>query len=144
MHRTLPTGAYGMGNNPHWSDQVEEHDFAAAEDYLSLVIASSLAEEASKALRAASPQTRKAKDLLRAAALPLLPIAHEHVANDLKKVRDGKPLSPVLLVRGNAAASMPLIIADGYHRVCASTYLDEDLEVPCRIVDLNDAGSTYR
>jgi len=27
-------------------------------------------------------------------------------------------------------------IADGYHRVCASYHLDEDTEIPCRLVDL--------
>jgi len=26
-----------------------------------------------------------------------------------------------------------LVIADGYHRVCAIYYLSEDLEIPCRI-----------
>jgi hypothetical protein len=31
---------------------------------------------------------------------------------------------------------VPLHIADGYHRVCASYYLDEDTDIPCRIVGL--------
>ena len=26
--------------------------------------------------------------------------------------------------------------ADGYHRICASYHLNEDAEIPCRIVDL--------
>jgi hypothetical protein len=26
--------------------------------------------------------------------------------------------------------------ADGYHRICASYHLDEDADIPCRIVDL--------
>ena len=39
-------------------------------------------------------------------------------------------LSPILLVR----SENKLIIADGYHRLCAIYYLSEDLEVPCRIV----------
>ena len=29
-----------------------------------------------------------------------------------------------------------LQIADGYHRVCASYHLDENADIPCRIVDL--------
>jgi hypothetical protein len=51
------------------------------------------------------------------------------VASDLQKVKFGKKLSPVLLVQG-----IPLWVADGYHRVCASYHLDEKVEVPCRIV----------
>ena len=47
----------------------------------------------------------------------------------------GEPLSPVLLVRGRAAAGTPLVVADGYHRICASYHLDEDADIPCRLVD---------
>jgi hypothetical protein len=31
---------------------------------------------------------------------------------------------------------LPLIVADGYHRICASYHLDEDADIPCRITDL--------
>ena len=79
---------------------------------------------------------RKAKDLLRASRLPVLPPDNLHVARDLKKVRDGKGLSPVLLVRGQLAAEVALTVADGYHRICASYHLDEDADIPCRIADL--------
>jgi hypothetical protein len=59
-----------------------------------------------------------------------------HVARDLKKVKVGKRLSPVLLVRGQLASEVPLTVADGYHRICASYHLDEDADIPCRMVDL--------
>jgi hypothetical protein len=39
------------------------------------------------------------KDILRAAGLPCLPADNEGVAAKLAKVRDGKPLAPVMLVR---------------------------------------------
>jgi hypothetical protein len=55
---------------------------------------------------------------------------------DLKKVNAGKGLSPVLLVRGQLASEIPLTVADGYHRICASYHLDEDADIPCRITDL--------
>jgi hypothetical protein len=71
-----------------------------------------------------------AKDILRAADLPLLGTEDSEVAADLAKVQDGKVLSPVLLVAG-----APLLIADGYHRVCASYHLDEKALVACRIVE---------
>ncbi len=70
-----------------------------------------------------------AKDILRAAGLPLLAPDDPEVAADLAKVKLGKKLSPVLLVQG-----VPLWVADGYHRVCASYHLDEKTPVPCRIV----------
>ena len=55
------------------------------------------------------------------------------VKKDMKKVARGKPLSPVLLVRGRANEA--LIVGDGYHRICASYHLDEDIEISCRMVD---------
>ncbi len=51
------------------------------------------------------------------------------VAADFKKVKQGDKLSPVLLVQG-----VPLWVADGYHRICASYHLDEKTQVPCRVV----------
>ena len=86
-------------------------------------------------LRATAPVRRKAKDLLRASRLPVLPPDNFDVARDLKKVKEGKGLSPVLLVRGQLASEVPLTVADGYHRICASYHLDEDAGIPCRIAD---------
>jgi hypothetical protein len=67
--------------------------------------------------------------------LPLLDIGNPHVARDLKKVHDGKRLSPVLLVRGDGGRGLPLIVADGYHRICASWHINENTIIPCRIAD---------
>jgi hypothetical protein len=78
----------------------------------------------------------RAKDILRAARLQLLPADDPEVARDLKHVSKGKPLSPILLVRGELSLDRPLQIADGYHRLCASYHLSQDTEIPCRLVDL--------
>jgi hypothetical protein len=51
-------------------------------------------------------------------------------------VAAGEQLSPVLLVRGQAKKGLALLVADGYHRICASYHLDEDADIPCRLVDL--------
>jgi hypothetical protein len=120
----------------HWKDEPDEHDYPAAHDYLTLVLEESAASAAVAALRAAPLERRKAKDLLRASRLDLLPVDNVHVAKDLKKVREGDQLSPVLLVRGRAGDGVALIVADGYHRVCASHHLDEDADIPCRLADL--------
>jgi hypothetical protein len=40
------------------------------------------------------------------------------VRKDLAKVKKGEKLSPVLLLRGSLTSSVPLTVADGYHRIC--------------------------
>jgi hypothetical protein len=112
-------------------EEPEEHDYPAAQAYLSLLMDPAEAARLVKSLEEANDLVRhKAKDILRASGLPLLPEDNKHVASDLGKVKSGKKLSPVLLVRGE-----PLQIADGYHRVCASYHVDENADIPCRIVD---------
>ena len=123
-----------MPPTEHWQEEPEEHDFPAAADYLSLVADAGVVAKAVEALRSAETTHRKAKDLLRASRLGLLPADNVHVQKDLAKVAAGKRLSPVLLVRGRGDKSVPLTVADGYHRICASHHLDEDADVPCRLV----------
>jgi hypothetical protein len=119
-----------------WKDDPDDHDYPAAEAYLSLLLPPAGAKRVVRRLRAAPLERRKAKDLLRASGLPVLAPDNSHVALDLQKVKTGKPLSPVLLLRGDLASGVPLTIADGYHRICASYHLDEDTDIPCRIVGL--------
>jgi hypothetical protein len=118
----------------HWKDEPEDHDYPAAADYLSLIAQENVVEAVVEALRSAETVHRKAKDLLRASRLGLLPPDNVHVKKDLAKVADGKRLSPVLLVRGRGDKGNVLTVADGYHRICASHHLDEDADVPCRLV----------
>ena len=125
-----------MPATERWKTQPDAHDYPAASDYLSLVFRTGAATAAVKALRRAPIVHRKAKDLLRAAQLEALPPDNVHVAKDLAKVKQGELLSPVLLVRGLARRGVPMTVADGYHRICASYHLDEDADIPCRIVDL--------
>jgi hypothetical protein len=117
-----------------WKDAPEEHDFPAAMEYLTLLFESQAAASLVKKLKKAPTIRRKAKDLMRASGLNLLPRENSHVSADLKKIKKRKLLSPVLLVRGNGAAGAPLIVADGFHRVCASWFSDENLPIACRLV----------
>jgi hypothetical protein len=119
----------------HWKEEPDEHDYPAAESYLSLIVQPDAADEVVARLRKADVQHFKAKDLLRASRLALLPAENFHVAADLRKVKHGQPLSPVLLVRGKMAQDVALTVADGYHRICASYVLNEDADIPCRMVD---------
>jgi hypothetical protein len=117
-----------------WLAEPEAHDFDAAADYLSMVGEPDVVAKTVDALRAAKPTHRKAKDILRAAGLGLLPTSNPHVKADLAKIHADKPLSPILLVRGNAMHDVRLQIADGYHRVCASYVTDENTPIPCLLV----------
>ena len=128
-----------VASKEHWKQAPDQHDYPAAEDYLSLVTSPAEAKSLARRLRVAPIVHRKAKDLLRASRLPVLAPDNFHVAKDLKKVAAGGLLSPVLLVRGMLRADMPLIVADGYHRICASYHLDEDADIPCRVADLGRA-----
>jgi hypothetical protein len=119
-----------------WSLAPASHDYDAAADYLSLLFDAVTIRTIVRRLRAASPTTKKAKDLLRASELALLPIDDKELARDLKKVKKGEQLSPVLLVRGGLYHDRLLTVADGYHRICASYQIDEDADIPCHIADL--------
>jgi hypothetical protein len=122
-------------DKPIWMDAPEPHDFDAARHYLGLVLALELADTLVARLRTSPMQFFQAKDLLRASQLPLLGRDNEHVKSDFHKVDNGTLLSPVLLVRGRVG-SYPLLVADGYHRICTSYHLDENTPIPCGIADM--------
>jgi hypothetical protein len=116
-----------------WKNETDEHDYPAAQAYLSLIAPPDVVDPIVADLRSAEIVHQKAKDILRASGLALLDVDNPHVASDLKKIRKGRELSPVLLVRGDLASDRPLQIADGYHRVCASYHVDENTDIPCRL-----------
>jgi hypothetical protein len=116
--------------NVKWLETPEVHDFPAAADYLALLASAKSVKKLTEQLKAAAVTHQKAKDILRAARLSLLPVDNPHVAADLAKIQNGQPLSPILLVRGDLTTGVPLQIADGYHRVCASYHTDENTDIP--------------
>jgi hypothetical protein len=120
--------------NVIWLGKPTAHDFPAAADYLDLLADSKTVKKLAKRLKAGTVVHKLAKDILRAAQLNLLPTDNPHVAADLAKIKKGEPLSPILLVRGDFATGVPLQIADGYHRVCASYHTDENTDIPVVIV----------
>ncbi|RJQ75904.1 hypothetical protein [Amycolatopsis panacis] len=120
-----------------WLDEPQHHDYPAAASYLALIAEPDLVDHVVKKLRNShNAAFFKAKDILRAAALALLPADDPHVHSDLRKIHDHKDLSPILLVRGDLRAGIALQIADGYHRVCASYHTDENTDIPCRIASI--------
>ncbi len=121
-----------------WKDVPDDHDYPAAASYLSLCIDSESADKLVARLRKAPIERHKAKDLLRSSRLDLLPLDDPSVVRDLVKVIRGARLSPVLVIRGDLDRGEPSVIADGYHRMCASYHLSENETVPCRIIDRAD------
>ena len=113
-----------------WLEKPAEHDFPAAADYLAMLADPATVSALVDRLCAATVEHKKAKDILRAARPQLLPRDNAHVVSDLAKIKKGQPLSPILLVRGNFTAGLALQIADGYHRVCASYYTNENTDIP--------------
>jgi len=123
-------------NKLRWRRSPTTKDFRAAKAYLSLVLSDAQAAAIVRRLKRAPTTYQKPKDLERASGVKLLPPDDPEVRKKPKKSHDGKPLTPVLLVRGSASHGRPLIIGDGYHRICASYHVDREADVPCRIVDL--------
>lgn len=115
-----------------WITDVEEHDYPAAQSYLSLIYSEDIVTEVIAKLRGTSVVQFKAKDIFRAAQLSLLGVSNSHVKKDREKILKGKSLSPLLLLRD--AQNGKLVIADGYHRLCAIYSFDEDALIHCKIV----------
>jgi hypothetical protein len=114
-----------------WLTKPQEHDYTAAVSYLSLLYEEPTAAAHVDKLKRASMSKRKAKDIFRASRLSLLGVSNFHVKKDRKKIKAGTALSPLLLIRDTSNGKV--IIADGYHRLCAVYSYDEDAVVPCKI-----------
>jgi hypothetical protein len=115
-----------------WQDQPDEHDSAAAADHLGLPAGKDHVEALLACLRSAPLTHNTAKDILRAARLPLLAANDPEVRLDVAKATAGIPLSRVLPIRGDRHARVPAQIADGHHRVCGSHHTHEDTHIPAR------------
>jgi len=115
-----------------WLDDVEEHDYPAAESYLRIIYDDKRVKQVVRKLRKAATVEFKAKDIFRASSLSLLGVSNSHVAKDSQKISKKTPLSPLLLVRDSSLSKV--IIADGYHRMCAIYMVNEDAMIRCKIV----------
>ena len=115
-----------------WLAEPEDRDYPAALAYLTLTYEAPDAARLVTRLKQAGMSSFAAKDIFRASGLSLLGISNSHVTKDRQKIEAGKVLSPLLLVRD--AGRRSLIVADGYHRLCAVYSFDEDARIPCKLV----------
>ena len=116
----------------HWLKEPETHNYPAAESYLRLIFDDKKSKAFVEDLKTTTMTKFKAKDIFRASGLSLLGISNSHVKNNLKKIENGKYLSPILLVRDSVNGKV--IIADGYHRLCSVYRLNSCAEIPCKII----------
>src|SRR5450755_1667668 len=118
-----------------WKKDVVDHDFDAAEAFLSIRLNPEKAKRLVQRLRQAQVTERRANDILRASGREPLPLNDPGVLKDLVKVASGGNLSPVLIVSFDDGGE----IADGYHRVSLTYALDPFAAVPLRIASLSSA-----
>jgi hypothetical protein len=112
-----------------WAAEVADHDYAAAQAYLSLKLGEEAVAKAVQRLKKASLTTRRANDILRAAGLTAAPLDDPGVMKDLIKAIEGDQLSPVLVLSGKKGSD----IADGFHRVSLVYRLDPFAEIPLKL-----------
>lgn len=117
-----------------WLGEPEHQNYPAALSYLSLIYRPKTAKAIVAKLEAAVVSEYKAKDVFRASALSLLGVSNSHVERDRKKIKQGERLSPILLVRDTVHGKV--VVADGYHRLCAIYSFDEDAVVRCKTCSL--------
>ena len=115
-----------------WFKEPQKHDYPAAVSFLSLVMAPQAAEDVVCRMQEAGMSKFAAKDIFRASTLSQLGISNSHVERDRSRIIRNEKLSPLLLVRDERRGK--LVIADGYHRLCAVYSFDEDASIPCKIV----------
>jgi hypothetical protein len=121
--------ASGCGVRIKWADHVADHDYAAAEAYLSLKLGHDAVAKAVKQLREATLTTRRANDILRAAGLTAAALDDPGVMKDMIRAIEGQRLSPVLVISGKKSAD----IADGFHRISLVYRLDPYAAVPLKL-----------
>ena|ERR1035437_5480609 len=115
-----------------WLKEVEENDYLAADSYLRIIYTSAKVTEMVARLKGAAIVEFKAKDIFRASQLSLLGESNSHVEKERKKIIKGVSLSPLVLVRDENNGKV--VIADGYHRLCAIYGFDEDAVIRCKII----------
>jgi hypothetical protein len=115
-----------------WLNEPEKHNYPAALSYLCLLYDEKAASTYIEQLQLGPIVEFKAKDIFRASGLSLLGISNIHIEKNRQKIESGHSISPLLLIRSSINGRV--IVADGYHRLCAIYSYDEDAVIPCKIV----------
>lgn len=115
-----------------WLSEPADKDYPQAESFLLLFYKAKVAGALIKKLKHAEMSKFAAKDILRASETLIAEVHAFDWVEQKREIQQGTPLSPLLLVRQDNGRH--LIVADGFHRLCAAFATDQDVTVPCKIV----------
>ncbi|KAF3996126.1 hypothetical protein [Glaciimonas immobilis] len=115
-----------------WLSAPAKSDFTSAETFLQLLYKPKNCRHLAKKLKRAKMSKFAAKDILRASATPISEVQAFDWVKQKKEIAQHKPLSPILIVRQKNG--QPLLIVDGFHRLCALFAADQEVNVRCKIV----------
>jgi hypothetical protein len=115
----------------NWLNTPVDEDYASAARYLSLLFKPRRCRKLVRKLRAATLSEYPAKDILRASRTRMSEVDEFDWGRQQQQIRQGEALGPILIVRQNDGSG--LIVADGFHRMCALFAEDELIKVPCKI-----------
>lgn len=115
-----------------WLSDVEERDYPAAESYLSILYGKKVVAKMIANFRRAAVVKYRTVDIFRACELPLQSASNAQVKEQRQKISNGKKLSPILLLRDELNGKV--VIADGYHRMCAVYEISPEAIIPCKII----------
>jgi len=122
-----------------WKHDPDAHDYPAARTTLALIASPQRVD--SMVARPSEGTGRDEEGEGPAACRfvsPSWPDNNAHVAADLGKVHKGQPLSPVLVIQGTWSRGSRRRSQTDTNRICASYHVDENTEIPCRIVAWDD------
>ncbi len=115
-----------------WLKEPDSKSYGGAEAFLQLLYEPKKVRRWVKQLKRTKMSQYAAKDILRASNVSMLEIQAFDWTVQQKEIAEGTQLSPILLVRQENGGH--LIIADGFHRMCAIFAADQEVTVPCKIV----------
>lgn len=115
-----------------WMPEPAPKDYEAAAAFLRLLYPARKVAGWTRELKRAKMSAFLAKDILRASGTPMSEVHAFDWSKQQKEIDRGTPLSPMLLVRQDNGGH--LIVADGFHRLCALFANDQEVTVPCKIV----------
>jgi len=110
-----------------WKERPEKHDYPAAQDYLTLVLEEGTARKiVGGAAKGADFAPKGQGSVARQPPWRYCRADNPHVAGrSQRRSREANRSRRFFWLRGDAKMDVPLQVADGYHRICASWYRDE-------------------
>lgn len=116
----------------NWSPEVKESNYSGATNFLNLVYPFDIVPTLILKLNVQSLREFEAKDIFRASKLNLLPKDNFHVKVTTSFIDNEIQISPILLIKDKGK----LVIADGYHRLCAIYHYNENSLIQCQIIEV--------